>query len=148
MFYFTASLTQGIFLLSVTEPDIWIRLVPGSAVVSGSWSHLLVTVGWSPERLLSAAELHSTETILFHPDFSRCGGRFQPALAEHHPRRPGADQHHGQRPVSARSRRPGEPRSAQESRERELLPPCWCFLWGPDAKQKVKIWYLTSSTIF
>lgn len=58
VFYFTASLTQDIFVLSVTEPDIWIRWVPGSTELSGSWSHLLVTAGWSPEPLLSAAGLH------------------------------------------------------------------------------------------
>lgn len=75
VFYFTASLTQGIFVLSVIEPDIWIHCVPGSAVLSGSRSLLPVTVGWDPERLPSAAELPSPETIPPRSGFGPRRGR-------------------------------------------------------------------------
>lgn len=86
VFYFTASLTQGIFALRVIEPDTWIHFVPSSAVVSGGCSHLPVTVGRNPERLLSAAERHPTETLLPHSGFCPRRGWPQRALPKKHPR--------------------------------------------------------------
>lgn len=106
VFYFTASLTQGIFVLSVIEPDIWIHCVPGSAVLSGSRSLLPVTVGWDPERLPSAAELPSPETIPPRSGLGPRRGRSRRAPPPRaHPCQPpgarrsaAAGQHHGQRP--------------------------------------------------
>lgn len=154
VFYFTASLTQDIFVLSVIEPDIWIHCVPGSAVLSGSRSLLPVTVGWDPERLPSAAELPSPETIPPRSGLGPRRGRSRrapPKSASLPAARGAAERGSGSAPRTAPGPRPagaGRGRSsAAQTGEREFLRGCRWVVWGAAVKGEVKAWYLTSCAL-